>query len=419
MHSDTFPNNTRSNFRTFIDPKNLSYIPGGDIEIAIKSITFDNTREGSTYKNNETLGLRSNLTPFKISSFGWDNIIALFTPEEKGLCTFDFQNPTFFPSSLHAVANTQFEIINIETGETPNFSTGSPTFIQVVVRSAGDRMKPPFHILLDSSCEGSLSRHSGNTNTHFVTQLPQRMHFRKDWMVCLKSIHMTAEIFNIKDCWIRVGAKKYELLDGYLSSISALLNSLNVATVGVMKFFLSNVSGKIKMEIAEAEKVIDTNVNELNESEVYPIIEVTLSEPAERVIRDTGGGDVVMSDNLKSILGYSSQHHSWQMGKSYRAEDTPDIDRLQAKHFLICCDLVEPSILGGNHVQILKYFPYQHSPKSSVIDFNFFNNDYVKLDLRHFDRIEIRIADITGETVQCNPDFPTRCQLLFVNTNTH
>ena len=120
-----------------------------------------------------------------------------------------------------------------------------------------------------------------------------------------------------------------------------------------------------------------------------------------------------------NILGYASPDHMLTIGNMLKADDTPNIDCLQPKHFLVCCDLVESSILGGQHVQILKYFPYSKTPKSSVIDFHFFNNDYVKLDLKQFDRIEIRIADITGKTIQCNPDIPTRLQLLFVNTNTH
>ena len=51
------------------------------------------------------------------------------------------------------------------------------------------------------------------------------------------------------------------------------------------------------------------------------------------------------------------------------------------------------------------------------IDIEFKNNDFVKLNRKQFDRIQIRIANITGETVECKEDVPTRMQLLFVNTN--
>ena len=51
------------------------------------------------------------------------------------------------------------------------------------------------------------------------------------------------------------------------------------------------------------------------------------------------------------------------------------------------------------------------------MDQEFANNDFVKLNLKNFDRIHIRIADISGKTIECDPDIPTRMQLLFVITN--
>ena len=91
---------------------------------------------------------------------------------------------------------------------------------------------------------------------------------------------------------------------------------------------------------------------------------------------------------------------------------------LLLSHFIVCCDLIESSLLGGQSVQILKYFPLdKNRHKQKMIDIDFNNNDYIKLKSKNFDRIHIRILSITGEPVKCKADVATRMQLLFVNVN--
>ena len=85
-------------------------------------------------------------------------------------------------------------------------------------------------------------------------------------------------------------------------------------------------------------------------------------------------------------------------------------------HYLVCCDIVEDSILGGQHVQVLKYFSNDYS-SSPAVDKHFSNNDFVTMTFKNFDRIRIRISDLSGETIRSVPDIPTRLQLLFLNTN--
>ena len=60
MQMDLFPNNTKTNFDTFIDKNNLDYLPNFNIEAAIKSITFDNRRT-STLLKDEVLTICTNI----------------------------------------------------------------------------------------------------------------------------------------------------------------------------------------------------------------------------------------------------------------------------------------------------------------------------------------------------------------------
>ena len=129
--------------------------------------------------------------------------------------------------------------------------------------------------------------------------------------------------------------------------------------------------------------------------------------------------EVEFSHDLAAILGFDKSQQKYvcsdlfpEIISMYKA----NIYALYPLHYIVCCNLVEESLLGGERVQVLKYFPRKLT-KNTAIDLTFAHNDYIKLNVKNFDRINIRIADLTGRTIQCDPDIPTRMQLLFVNTN--
>ena len=402
MQSVLFPSNSRSNFETYIHPRDLDYIPNSDIEVAIKSISFDNTYE--SYPDIEqTLALKTNLSFDTISSYGWDKIISIFTtkPSQKGVCQFQFANPTFFPTNHHNLSRASFQITNIETGNTPNFSFGSPTFIEVVVRSQAKRMKTPFHILLDSSCEESKKRFLKNTNMEFCIQLPKRMEFQKDWMLCLKSIHFSNTFYTLQDCsiWlsgVKSNGGKWKISGGlgkkFPYDLQKVIKQLNIITREFLVFYkiTNDVIGIRCSSSFRTAKYGESFKVEIS-NDLLQILGLR-SDQAETVF-------------LPPITTLTSSHNA-------------NVFALHPHHFIICCDLVEESILGGQHVQVLKYFPKKLT-KDRIVDQEFANNDFLKLNLKNFDRIKIRIADISGKTIECDPDIPTRMQLIFVNTNSH
>ena len=498
MHSSLFPQNTRSKFETFTNQRDLDYIASGDIEVAIKTITFDNSRE-SSIDGPQTLALKTNLAPDSVSSYGWDNITSIFTVYKEGVSFYEFENPIFFPTSLKLLSTAKFEIVNIATGVPDNFGSGSPTFIQVVVRNREERMKPPFQVLLDSSCETSKGIFDENTNMDFTIQLPHRMEFQKDWILCLKSVHMSNEYKTTRDCSMKVtitnGAKMQQLevvFDEYIPTIEALVEKINAKMQkylwlkidnGVIMMMagpaITKRLGKRNKRDADFEinindfEMMKTNINDLEMmmnifGDINPKFqrggeekgpeksenEETLEEVLERKqgrtvfanaeslksanaeplkssvptkvrrynsIKTPPSITVEMSKNLLHVLGFRPDQTVETFSNSSKVVEstfTPNIHALQPSHFIVCCNIVEDSILGGQHVQVLKYFASAPKDKSMKnIDIEFKNNDFVKLNRKQFDRIQIRIANITGETVECKEDVPTRMQLLFVNTN--
>ena len=100
---------------------------------------------------------------------------------------------------------------------------------------------------------------------------------------------------------------------------------------------------------------------------------------------------VEMSKNLLYILGFQPDQTVETFSNSSKVLEstfTPNIYALQPSHFIVCCNIVGDSILGGQHVQVLKYFPNTVKDKSlKIVDVDFKNNDFVKLEQKHFDRI--------------------------------
>ena len=387
MQNGLFPGNTRSSFETFTPLQDLGYIATGDIEVAIKTIVFDNTREFDT--NSECLALKTNLTPDTISSFGWDKIASIFTVHTAGVSVFEFRNPTFFPTSLKQLSRAKFWIVNLTTHEAPNLAIGSPTFVEVVVKKQNLRMKAPFFILLDSSCKNSKTRFPSNGNMDFIVQLPKRMEFQRDWMLCLKSIHLTNEFLSIYDCWISIDDEKIVLENGFMDTAQDLYLKLKNLFRDKLSFSPASDGVQIMLD----PKILD--------------------------LKDTEEINVEISGNLQLILGIEFKGNiKMNRDSVIKASNKINIHALLPSHFIVCCDLVENSLLGGQSAQILKYFTLdKNRHKQKMVDIDFNNNDYIKLESKNFDRIHIRILTITGDPVKCKVDVATRMQLLFVNVN--
>ena len=200
---EMFPQNTRSRFDNYIDINHLSYLPSHDMEAAIKSITFDNKREEKLLKE-QVIGVRSNISDFSIKNSEYDKIIALFVGSKiNDVVHIEFNNPTFFATQKELLSRAHFELIDIETNSAPNFIIGSPTYIQVVIRKKTQRMKRPFTIFLDSSCMKSKEIYPKNNSMDFTIKLPERLEFRRNWNIVLKSLFLSNKFINGNDIYVR------------------------------------------------------------------------------------------------------------------------------------------------------------------------------------------------------------------------
>ena len=275
-------------------------------------------------------------------------------------------------------------------------------------------MKPPFQILLDSSCSKSKKNFPRNTNSDFIIQLPQRLDFQKDWIVCLKSINLSNEINTIYNCWGKVGDHPFKLEDGYVTSLSLVIDKLNAECVGKVCFKLVN----------RGETVVITDSSKYWSEYLYfgkevPPLELQLSNNLCHLLGFPMGEDGTntflfeQQSGLNTLL-FIKVHQSTLYQSSFSA----NIYSLQPRQFVVCADFVEHSALGGQQVQMLKYFAVpEMEQKNKRFDVDFNINAYVKLNNKNFDRIHIRILSAAnGQLVKSNSSSPSLLQLLFINT---
>jgi len=382
MHYDLYPDNSRSKFSTYINQNCLKYIPSGQIEAAIKNITFDNARK-IPMRSHEFLGIKSNISDPIITSGQWNNLLYTFNVEAtNSLVNIDITNPTFFPTTREKLSTAKFEIVDLDTNCTPEFADGTPTFITITVKQQPDRMKQPFHILLDSSCQKSKAYFPSNSNADFTIKLPKRLEFKRDWIVALKSISFTNSLYNVYDCFLNIenDEEKFcvRLEDGVYNSIDDLVKQMRKKFVQHFGF------------TKRSNSIIISRKSKIK--------------------------NVVFSKNFAKILNIPSSYTTNHFEKNIVLLSNVDLTVLVPQHFIICCDMVEHSILGGQQVQVLKLVS-KKPDKKNYCEYEFYNNDYVKLGLKEFEKIRIKIMTVAGDLLKCDPTLQSRLQLIFVNTN--
>ena len=316
----------------------------------------------------------------------------------------DFKNPTFFTTKKELLSEAHFEIIDLKTNSAPNFSIGSPTYIQVVIRKIIPRMKKPFNIFLDSSCPKSKEHYPNNTNTEFTIELPERMDFRRNWQVALKSLFIPSKFINLDGCYVRYYYYNWTKFDYWANKILSLKSNHHSTIESFLHQFnllLEIYNIKICGEIVEGKVVL----------KYY-----------EDWRKWQYSNTLFISPHLAHILGFQKYDGSekefeakFNKTSTLVAPHEPDLFLYYPRNLIVCCDIVDDTIFGGEHVKLLRLVTNNIDTKADILSFDFLQNEYVELGVKEFKSIKIRIADVSGKNVKCDSDIPTSLQLMFVN----
>ena len=346
-------------------------------------------------------GIRSNISETTISSAHYDTIVGLFQDHGKhDVLNIEFQNPPFFKTRKELLSHAQFSIFDLDSSknnQTP--SIGSPTYIHTIVQAAPKRMKRPFTIFLDSSCPISKQLYPENTNTDFIIELPERLNFRQNWTVTLKTLFLSNKIQNIEDCHVRY--KKINPI-GYI--VREKTFALKNGNYGTLASFIYEIAEEFKRTS------MPFSISEVENGRVKIKMKGRLRNGYKSELR--------LSKYLASILGFTSSPKQYQtlrfdQNPEYIAPHNPNLFLVYPKNLIVGCNIVDDTIFGGQNVKLLRLITNSDNLESDILTFQFHQDEKVMLGIREFKSIHISIMDVTGSPVKSESNFPSRLQLMF------
>ena len=379
-------------------------------ETKVKQINF--------LKHN-VLALRSDVVDPSFSSANFDQLLSVFNVESlpNDVVEINFKNPIFHRTSKEKISRASFQFIDLETNESPYFGLGVPTFIHCVVKPSPTKMSKPFSILLDSSCPISKKFYPKNNNMEFTINLPETLQLHGKWEMTLKSLFVPSKMYNILDdkFFFIFKSKKHNtkiVIDEGHYTMEGLIDIMQFhfdKEEMPLKIYLNKKKNNGKVEIKFNFKG-KTNTKKINE--------------------------LFFSPHLAKVLGYthdlyvsnwSRQHYDYDykyghllkfyhiIDKIKQASYDPNINLLLPRYLIILTSIVKNTIFGGQHVKLLHLVVNNSNDKSDIMSFDFLHNEYVSIEPQEIKSIDMKIVDVAGETIKCEPVLPTRMQLQFVN----
>ena len=346
-------------------------------------------------------GIRSNISETTISSAHYDTIVGLFQDYGKhDVLNIEFQNPPFFKTRKELLSHAQFSIFDLDSSknnQTP--SIGSPTYIHTIVQAAPKRMKRPFTIFLDSSCPISKQLYPENTNTDFIIELPERLNFRQNWTVTLKTLFLSNKIQNIEDCHVQ-----YKLINPIDYIVRQKTFTLKNGNYGTLASFIYEIAEEFKRTS------MPFSISEVENGRVKIKMKGRLKNGYKSELR--------LSKYLASILGFTSSPKQYQtlrfdQNPEYIAPHNPNLFLVYPKNLIVGCNIVDDTIFGGQNVKLLRLITNSDNLESDILTFQFQQDEKVMLGIREFKSIHISIMDVTGSPVKSESNFPSRLQLMF------
>ena len=346
-------------------------------------------------------GIRSNISETTISSAHYDTIVGLFQDYGKhDVLNIEFQNPPFFKTRKELLSHAQFNIFDLDSSknnQTP--SIGSPTYIHTIVQAAPKRMKRPFTIFLDSSCPISKQLYPENTNTDFIIELPERLNFRQNWTVTLKTLFLSNKIQNIEDCHVQ-----YKLINPIDYIVRQKTFTLKNGNYGTLASFIYEIAEEFKRTS------MPFSISEVENGRVKIKMKGRLKNGYKSELR--------LSKYLASILGFTSSPKQYQtlrfdQNPEYIAPHNPNLFLVYPKNLIVGCNIVDDTIFGGQNVKLLRLITNSDNLESDILTFQFHQDEKVMLGIREFKSIHISIMDVTGSPVKSESNFPSRLQLMF------
>ena len=371
------------------------------------------------FLKHDVLALRSDVIDHSFSSANFDQLFTVFNVESlpNDVVDIQFKNPIFYRTSKEKISRASFQFIDLETGESPYFGLGVPTFIHCVVKPSSTNMQKPFSILLDSSCSISKKFYPKNNNMEFTINLPETLQLHGKWEIALKSLFIPSKMYNILDdkfFFIFKSKKrntKIVIEEGHYT-IEGLLDIMQ------FHFDKEDMPLKIYQNKKKNDGKVEIKFNLRGKTHTKKTNELFFSPHLANVLGYTH--DLFVSNWIREYYHYDYEYghlltFTFIIDKIKQAPYAPNINLLLPRYLIILTSIVKNTIFGGQHVKLLHLVVNNSNDKSDIMSLDFLHNEYVSIEPQEIKSIDMKIVDVAGETIKCEPILPTRMQLLFVN----
>ena len=124
-----------------------------------------------------------------------------------------------------------------------------------------------------------------------------------------------------------------------------------------------------------------------------------------------------MNEYLTKMLGFRDKSKVLgftRKSNTYVAPYEPNVHAYTPKSIIVTCDIVEDTIFGGERLKLLRLITNKLERIGDTIKYEFLHDEYVDLRTREFERIKLRISDVTGGLMKVDyGEIETRVQLEF------
>ena len=130
------------------------------------------------------------------------------------------------------------------------------------------------------------------------------------------------------------------------------------------------------------------------------------------------GFKIFVSPHLSMILGLEDElgefKNDFSLQKTILGKNKPDINLLLPRNIIVTCDLVEHTIFATQQLKLLRLIANTKKVESLFLEFEFLQDEYVKMSMKDFETIQINILDVTGITAKTESKLPTYLELELV-----
>ena len=357
----------------------------------------------------DILGVRSTISDFSIKNNTYDRIIAYIDAKDlkNDVIHLTFNNPIFHDTTKEKLSQAHFELVDINTNQPPSTLSGTPTYIQVAIKSQF-MMKQTFSVFLDSSDNASKKIYPTNSNMNFTTKLPERMEFRRNWEISMQTLFIPSKLNNIFEdlCWFQTVKVKEKDIASFRRNNQPIFK---IEKYKVVKHF------KIKSGYYPTPWALQECMQ--NALKNFTITAIDGKFMIASWQKKKSKQLLVLSPYLSQLLGFGTGeltfldfHHQDEIGSIYE----PDIFLLTPRNLIVMCNIADDTIFGGQHLRLLKLVANnERETTSDLHSFDFLHHEFVQLGVKDFDAISICIVDTTGREVETDSTIPTRLQIVF------